>query len=147
MKFEIEDGLLLKDGDPIADVEDKVFFFQEEKPTESIESAILKAFPGYEIIVDVEEELIPAKKAAPKKKAAKKKPALIEKPDLRDFQGIKDPAYVRALHDSDFEAFRRTYGLKHDQEQEPIESLVRTEKEDLRYPAKRTTCLTKKSFA
>lgn len=66
-------------------------------------------------------------------------------PDLEMFDGIKDPKYVRQLHEADFDAFREVYGLKGSIQQEPIGSLIKTDKEDLRYPAKRTTCLTRKA--
>ena len=102
-------------------------------------------------------------KPAPKKRARRKpldaapvpppepepepepEPAVVVIPDLNMFDGIKDPSYVRQLHEADFDAFRELYGIKASIEQEPIDSLVKTEREDLRYPAKRTTCLTRKA--
>ena len=82
---------------------------------------------------------------APPKPEPKPELDLVVIPDLEMFDGIKDPCYVRLLHEADFDAFRELYGIKASVEQEPIGSLVKTEKEDLRYPAKRTTCLTRKA--
>jgi hypothetical protein len=82
---------------------------------------------------------------APPKPEPKPEPDLVAIPDLEMFDGIKDPGYVRQLHEADFDAFRELYGIKASIQQEPIGSLVKTDREDLRYPAKRTTCLTRKA--
>ncbi len=107
------------------------------------------------------EEAVPAKKAAPKKRARRKiadtipeetsevptpeKP-LYPKVDEADFDSIKVPELVKSLHENDFPRFKELYGLHPKEEKKPINTIVLTEKEDTRYPARKQTCLTVKAF-
>lgn len=125
------------------------------------ELAELKDLVGKDatIILAGEKDEAPAKKAAkkkmPKKKTAAPTPPPVDEeedgeevalPRINSKFGDKDDRYVRELHEASWDEFCKVYGVLDDVEKRDIADVVKTDKEDLRYPAKRTTCLTRRAI-
>lgn len=145
MKLE-EDEIIDKDDNVVGlyDIESKTAIMEAE--LEDSEKIALRKLLGNEAEITYREPINNTK--VTKKKAAKKKVAQKEEastPPPMGPHGDKGDAYVKWLHENDFDLFQATYGLDSSEEKRPIDTVRREERSDSRYAGTRNTILTRKT--
>lgn len=145
MKLTLEEGLIYDDKEEIvAEVDEASKSVLFDIPiTKELAAAVEKLTgAGYEHV-----EPIPEPKAKAKKKTAAKKKAAADVPPSYPHPnpGFKDPDYVEWLHDNYPGKFKSNYGVRDEVELGNKDDHRLTPEKDNRYPARRTTVLTKKA--